>query len=317
MPVDRRQLLLGAAAIPIAHALPGIARATVGRSADDQALYDMVMELHDSLLPWQRQKVCLPADSPRRTLLHSSWFIRPDKIGDVMNPAQRELALRLFRELHSPDYIAEVERQVVEDALAPGVDGVSLAFCGEPGVGAGLGLVFAGRHVTRRWEETSAAPFSGTVLCGHASETFDEPPHHPGNVYWYQAVSANTLLQSLDAPERKLALVGGASVDEPDGLERPRSKRGLLFGDLDGDRFELARALIHDIVVRPFRPAHAARALEVIDARGGIAALKIHLFRKEDYGMDGIYDNFEIWGPGFHCNFRGAPHSHCWLDIKA
>lgn len=316
MIIGRRQLLRGCLAIPLLR-VGATAAASEPRSSDEPALHDLVMELHDSLSTRQRDMLCLPAKDHRRHKgMQSDWFVRPDNIGRALRPAQRELALDVFRELHSPEYGSEVERQVAEDNHAPGVEGVSLAFFGEPDASEGLGLVFAGRHVTRRWEAQSSDPFSGTVFCGHASGTFNETPDHPGNVYWYQALAANRLLRTLNGPDRERALAGRASLDVPECLKRPRTRRGLSFARLDAERLELARALVHAIVVRPFRPSHAQRALAAIEARGGIERFHMHFFAEEDLGQDGVYDNFEVWGPGFHCNFRGAPHSHCWLKVR-
>lgn len=304
--VDRRHFLLGAAALPF----------TVGAAGtSDGSTQELALELRGSLDEGQRATLCLPGDSRRRALFHSAWFVVPERLGTVLRPAQQELAQALFLSLYAPDFRPHVTRQVAEDNHAAGVNGLSLAFFGEPDSERGLGLTFSGRHVTRRWEAEATDPLSGPFFGGHASRAFHERADHPGNVWWVQGLAANELYRSLDRPQQRAALSRRASLDRPACLDGPRETRGLSFADLDADRLELARHLVHTILVRPFPAATAARALQAIESRGGLPALSMHLFRREDYGSDGVYDNFEVWGPGFLCHFRGAPHSHSWLSI--
>jgi hypothetical protein len=306
--LDRRQLLLGAAALPFAAHAAG--------PAEEAALREGVLELYAGLDEAQRAALCKPADHRHRQTVANAWFAGPP-LFEILRPAQVELAQRAFVGLHHPEFVDALVHQVEEDNFAVGVNGLSLAFFGEPGGERGLGLVFAGRHVTRHWDERPLQPFAGPVFGGHASGTFDEEPHHPGNVWWFQGLAAHALFESLGARQREVALSDQSHLDRSECLQGPREPNGLSFADLRGERLERARRLVEALVVRPYRAAEAARAMAALEARGGVQALHLHFFRGEDLGGDGVYDNFEVWGPGFLCHFRGNPHPHSWLEVKA
>src|SRR5438093_1133450 len=80
---------------------------------------------------------------------------------------------------------------------------------------AGLGGR-SGRHCTIRCDGDSVdgAAFGGPIFYGHASQSANEKPDHPGNVYWYQAKRANEVFQSLDGKQREIALVKGTVPPE-------------------------------------------------------------------------------------------------------
>lgn len=307
MTVDRRGFLIGAGALPLVGC---------GLSLfQERSVGALAQELYRSLKPEQRGKLCLSADHEKRQYVYNDWFVMEELIGDLLGPSQQELALQLFLALHAEGFVPEIKRAVEEDNHAPGVKGLSMAFFGEPDSERGLGLVFAGRHVTRHWEEKSTNPLSGPVFGGHASTTFFEEPDHPGNVWWFQGQAAHRLYESLDVADQEASLSGRKHKDTPKCLEGPREEKGLAFASLDAERLELATQLVHELVVRPFRDEAGERAQQAIEARGGVAELNLHFFRREDWGEDGVYDNFEVWGPGFMCAFRGQYHCHSWLRV--
>ena len=49
--------------------------------------------------------------------------------------------------------------------------------------------------------------FGGPIFYGHAASGFKEEVHHPGNVFWNQAVLANGVYQLLDPKQQAKALV--------------------------------------------------------------------------------------------------------------
>ena len=70
-------------------------------------------------------------------------------------------------------------------------------------------FVITGRHMTLRADGHSQdhVAFGGPIFYGHAASGFNEKVHHPGNVFWHQAVEANKLYGMLDPKQQAEALV--------------------------------------------------------------------------------------------------------------
>ncbi|MEN9358859.1 MAG: hypothetical protein RL095_394 [Verrucomicrobiota bacterium] len=309
---DRRRFLAGSLSLPLS-----LSMASCGsRSLETRdELADPVAELHASLSPDQRRLLCLDGKHPKRAYTNNNWTILDQEVGQVLRPSQMELATRIFRGLHAEDFADEVLRQTQEDNGGVGIAGVSFAFFGTPQDAEGLTLLFAGRHLTRRWQQNSREPFGGSMMAGHASGDFYEKPDHAGNIWWYQSLAANRLYKSLPLIQQAAALTQSESRDKPAVLLGPQDTRGLSFAELNGEGRELAKLLLEAVLTRPYRRRDSQLAWQAIEARGGIDSLKIHYFQKEDLGRDGVWDNWEIWGPGFVCFFRGNPHPHCWIKV--
>jgi len=80
-------------------------------------------------------------------------------------------------------------KQVLEDS---GFGECSIALFGKPDTGK-FQFVLTGRHTARRCDDGSVegTAFGGPILSSHAAQSFNEKPHHPDNVYWFQAKRAN------------------------------------------------------------------------------------------------------------------------------
>lgn len=74
------------------------------------------MQLYKSLSEQQRQKVCLPIDSPRRGYVSNWWYIHPDyRIPSTFDEQQQELIKQIFDSLHSEEHQDAVNKQVLID----------------------------------------------------------------------------------------------------------------------------------------------------------------------------------------------------------
>src|SRR6266700_1341570 len=203
--VDRRRFLktaaLGTAGAAIAAAAP---KKLTGSSSET-----LVTTLYNSLSPEQKPKIVFPFDHPLRSKVDNNWHIVPQKIGGFFTPDQKAMIDEIFRGLHNPDFVNKVIAHMEEDTKGVGLADYSVALFGEPGAGA-FEFVLTGRHCTARCDGDSVegAAFGGPIFYGHASQSFNEKPDHPKNVYWYQAKRANEVFQALDGKQRKLALLG-------------------------------------------------------------------------------------------------------------
>ena len=57
--------------------------------------------------------------------------------------------------------------------------------------------------------------------------------------------------------------------------------------------------------------------MKLIDAGGGIDALHMAYYSNRDIGNDGVWDVWQVQSKNMIWYFRGAPHVHCWANIRA
>ena len=304
------------AAVPIIQGTP----ARVPSKPDlSQRSETLVATLHQSLTAEQRQKVAFPFGHPLQSQVDNNWHITPVKIGEFFTPDQQAMITEIFRNLHNPEFADKVFYHINEDA--GGLGNYSIALFGEPGTGA-FEFVLTGRHCTARCDGDSVegVAFGGPIFYGHASQGFNEKADHPKNVYWYQAQRANEVFQALDGKQRKIALLGDprqeqgtATVDLSKPNERPV---GLPVSEMKRDQRQLVEEVLHDLLL-PFREKDRQKAMADIKAQGGFDALSMSFFKNMDIGNDGVWDVWQLESPTMVWYFRGSPHVHVWVNIRA
>ncbi len=304
------------AAVPIIQGTP----ARVPSKPDlSQRSETLVATLHQSLTAEQRQKVAFPFGHPLQSQVDNNWHITPVKIGEFFTPDQQAMITEIFRNLHNPEFADKVFYHINEDA--GGLGNYSIALFGEPGTGA-FEFVLTGRHCTARCDGDSVegVAFGGPIFYGHASQGFNEKADHPKNVYWYQAQRANEVFQALDGKQRKIALLGDprqeqgtATVDLSKPNERPV---GLPVSEMTRDQRQLVEEVLHDLLL-PFREKDRQKAMADIKAQGGFDALSMSFFKNMDIGNDGVWDVWQLESPTMVWYFRGSPHVHVWVNIRA
>jgi hypothetical protein len=315
--VDRREFLKTTiSAVP----LVGAAAATAATKTTQQDSETLVTTLYKSLTPEQRSVVCMPFDHPLRSKVDNAWYITPKKIDELFNRDQQAMITEIFRGLHNPDFVDKVMYHVKEDA--GGLDKYSVALFGEPGTGK-FEFVLAGRHCTARCDGDSVegAAFGGPIFYGHQSgESGMEKPDHPNNVYWYQSKRANEVFAALNGKQREIALVSTApraeKATETVTLASRGQTAGLPVSDMTRDQQELVGKVLGDLLL-PFRKKDTDEAMRLIKANGGVNALSMAFFKNLDLGKDGIWDVWQLESPKMVWYFRGHPHVHVWVNIKA
>src|SRR5438552_10082875 len=307
-PLDRRQFLKTAAA-----ATAGALAVTAAPKlrGDSETL---VTTLYKSLTPEQRAKICFAFDHELRSKVDANWQITEARVGKAFTPDQQAMIEEIFRGLHNPEFYDKVVYHMKEDG--GGLGAYSVAVFGEPGPGK-FEFVLTGRHCTARCDGDSVegAAFGGPIFYGHASQSFNEPPDHPGNAYWYQAKRANQVFQMLDGKQRQLAL-----LDEPreeKGTEtvkltgKSTGLPGIPMSALSHDQKDLVRKVMADVLA-PFRKSDTEEAMKLIQ-KNGFDHLHMSFYKNEDIGHDGVWDIWQIEGPAMLWFFRGAPHVHPWV----
>jgi hypothetical protein len=316
--LDRRDFLKVAAAgvaAPLALGQAGQLLAQ-DKPASKSQPETIVTQLYNSLNAAQKQGCVFAFDHPLRQKVDNNWFITDVRIGKDFNKDQQKLIEEIFLGLHSPEYAKTVMEQVDHDG---GFHDCSIALFGEPGTGK-FEFVLSGRHVTRRCDGDSVegAAFGGPIFYGHAAKGFDEPADHEGNVYWYQAKRANELFQALSGKQRSAALLGAARPEQGNETVKLAGKKelpGLPFSELSADQKELARKVMSDLLA-PFREKDRAESMKLVESNG-FDNLHISYYKNHDIGNDGVWDVWMLEGPAMVWYFRGQPHVHTWVNIRA
>jgi len=278
----------------------------------------LVTTLYKSLTEEQKQKITFPFDDPLRSKVDANWMITPLKIAQFFTADQQAMIDEIFRGLHNPEFIDKVMYHIQEDA--GGLGEYSVALFGTPGTGA-FEFVLTGRHCTVRCDGDSVGgvAFGGPIFYGHASQRFDEAPDHPKNVYWYQAKRANQVFQALDGKQRAMALLGDPREEK--GTATVALKRtgepipGLPVGDMARDQRALVDQVLADLLL-PFRKKDADQAMKYI-RENGVEKLTMSFYKNLDIGSDGVWDVWQLESPAMIWYFRGAPHVHTWVNIRA
>ncbi len=297
--------------------LGALALATGAEGASSSSSETIVSQLYDSLSAEQRSKVTFPFEHPLRSKIDNNWHITPHRIGDFYSADQQAMIQDIFRGLHNPDFYDKVEYHIQEDA--GGLKNYSIALFGEPGTGQ-FEFVLTGRHCTARCDGDSVegAAFGGPILYGHAANSFNEQPHHPDNVYWYQAKRANEVYQALDGKQRQMALLGDPRPEQSTAtiaLNKRGEVPGIPLSELSPDQKGLVEAVLDDLIL-PFRKEDREEVMKLIRDAGGIPALSMSFYKNMDIGSDGVWDVWQLESPTMLWYFRGAPHVHTWVNVR-
>jgi hypothetical protein len=278
----------------------------------------LVATLYNSLTAEQKQKIAFSFDDPLRSKVDANWMITPLKIAQFFTADQQAMIDEIFRGLHNPEFVDKVMYHIQEDA--GGLGEYSVALFGTPGTGA-FEFVLAGRHCTVRCDGDSVAgaAFGGPIFYGHASQRFDEAPDHPKNVYWYQAKRANQVFQALDGKQRTMALLGDPREEKGTStvaLKKPGEPiPGLPVADMTRDQRALVDQVLADLLL-PFRKKDADHAMKYI-RENGVEKLTMSFYKNLDIGSDGVWDVWQLESPAMIWYFRGSPHVHTWVNIRA
>src|SRR5438876_2521724 len=311
-PLDRRQFLKTAAA-----ATAGALAVTAAPKlrGDSETL---VTTLYKSLTPEQRAKICFAFDHELRSKVDANWQITEARVGKAFTPDQQAMIEEIFRGLHNPEFYDKVVYHMKEDG--GGLGAYSVAVFGEPGAGK-FEFVLTGRHCTARCDGDSVegAAFGGPIFYGHASRSFNETPDHPDNVYWFQALRANEVFKALDGRQREKALLGDPREEKKTATVELR-RRGALVGlpvaDMTHDQSGLVEKVLADLLL-PFRKKDRDEAMRYIKANGGVESLAMSFYKNLDIGSDGVWDVWQLESPTMVWYFRGSPHVHTWVNIRA
>ncbi|MFO0913315.1 MAG: DUF3500 domain-containing protein [Pirellulales bacterium] len=323
--LDRRRFLsvAGAGAAVAAGSQLGFVRLVSGAPDGREATAESwVRELYATLNPQQRAKVCFAWDhqeadgKPLRTKVSNNWQITDPTIhSDFYTKPQQDLVRKIFEAIIQPDWHGRIDKQLQDDAGGWGLQ-QSLAIFGDP-AGPQFEFVMTGRHMTLRCDgnTTPHVAFGGPIFYGHAAEDFNEKPDHPGNVFWPQALAANSVFEMLDQNQRAQALVAKTPAEAEVGFRGAKVQLpGIAVKDLSSDQQTHVQQVLQKLI-EPYRQSDREEVLQCLKVQGGLEGCHMVFYQEDDLGNDKIWDNWRLEGPSFVWHFRGAPHVHVWVNI--
>src|SRR5262249_50225163 len=235
--LDRRGFLKTATTATVAAAASGLPLWAVPRSqaapSPTSTAETGVKALYYSLTPAQKKEICFAWDhqDPRRGLLRAfvsnNWQItKPHIRSDYYTKKQQHIIHDVFKGIINPEWYTKFLKQLKDDTGGKdwGVD-QSIAMFGRPGEGQ-FEFVMTGRHMTIRADGNteSHVAFGGPIFYGHAASGFNEKVHHPGNVFWHQAVMANKVYQMLDDKQKTRSLLEHMPYESEVAFQGPGGK---------------------------------------------------------------------------------------------
>ncbi len=309
-PLGRRRFLVNTAAIAVA--TPWASRMAFASANSESKAESIVAEFYGSLSESQRSEICRPYDDPARETVNPNWHVTKPLIGsDFYSKSQQTQIDAIVRGLTSQDGYTLLQKQMDEDDGGQGA--YSVAVFGNPNDGK-FQWMLTGRHLTLRADGNSQpqTAFGGAIVYGHGEESSPE-----ANLFYYQTKKVNEVFQALSQAQANVALLND-TPDETDVRIREKNEKlsGIAVADMNSSQQKLVQDSLRTIL-GPYRTEDGEEALELIEASGGIAQLRFAFYRQEDLGNDRIWDVWRIEGPSTVIHFRGAPHVHAYIHVKA
>lgn len=323
--VTRRRFVQTVGAAAGTALLPRVLPAAKGDSRKKSTPETLVRQLYESMTPAQQQSVCFPWDYTDsrgllRTHVSNNWSITDRRTQNVTSrfysKDQQELIEAIFFSLYNPEWHDRIRQQLQDDAGGYGRQ-QTIAIFGRPGEDK-FEFVMTGRHLTIRCDgnSTEHVAFGGPIFYGHAASGFNEDANHTGNVYWHQALKANSLFKMLDGKQRRRALVQRAPDESRVGFRDPDDHQGIPVSELSDDQKAHVQDVL-DLLLEPYRSVDREEARKCLSVNGGLDACRIAFYRNNDIGDDGVWDNWRLEGPAFVWHYRGAPHVHVWVNVAS
>ncbi|HEV3236350.1 MAG TPA: DUF3500 domain-containing protein [Gemmataceae bacterium] len=301
-------------------ATPKVVAAPSAKSAAETA----VSGLFETLTDEQKKVVCFDWDyqDPKRGLLRTfvsnNWQITEPHIkGEFFTKKQQSIIHDVFKGMINPDWYKNFLKQLKDDTGGKEWgDEQSIAIFGKPGSDK-FEFVMTGRHMTLRADGHTGehVAFGGPIFYGHAASGFNEKVHHPGNVFWQQALEANKVYQMLDDKQQKAALVEKRPKEAAVAFRGEKGGYpGIAVSQLSDDQKKALQKVLNSLI-EPFRKEDQDEALECLKKQGGLDKCSLAFYQDGDIGEDKEWDNWRLEGPSFVWYFRGEPHVHVWVNV--
>jgi len=328
--VDRRRFLTGVAAAAAStsaltvFATPRLMAAPTPESAAETA----VKGLYEALTDEQRKEICFDWDYKHkrwgllRTHVSNNWNITDKMIdSDFYTKKQRDIINDIFSGVFNPEWQKKIKKQLHDDSGGDFGHNLSCAIFGKPG--DKFEFVMTGRHLTIRADghSESHVALGGPIFHGHqASDVggLKEKVHHPGNIFWHQALLASKVYGMLDRDQQAKALVEARPKEAAVGFhgeEKEAKYPGIALKDFNADQKKGIQAVL-DSLLEPYRKEDQEEVQECLKKQGGLEACYLAFYKDGNLSDEGgEWDNWRLEGPSFVWYFRGEPHVHIWINV--
>jgi len=310
---SRRNFLLGTSATLAGLTLmPRNLFAAPCRSTDAETV---IGELYNSLSDAQRKEICLAINDPIRVRVNPNWHVTKPLIGsDFYTDKQKSTIDEIVRQLTSEEGHQKLMKQLDEDD--GGIGAYSLAMFGNPqGKSEGkeaFECLITGRHLTMRADGNTIenVAFGGPIVYGHGEESSAQD-----NLFYHNTVQVNKVFAALDGKQIQRALLKNAPAETSVQVQGKEGRfSGLPVSEMTADQKVVVAETIK-YLLSPYRQADTFEIMAIIEAAGGLDALRFAFYQQGDLGEDRVWDIWRIEGPAFVCHFRGAPHVHAYLHV--
>ena len=284
----------------------------------------LVKSLFGSLSETQKSKICFPWDHKDgrgilRTHVSNNWSITDAKTmnvgGEFFTADQRNMIEAIFWGLYNPEWHDRIRQQLKDDAGGYG-KAQTIALFGEPGKDK-FEFVMTGRHLTVRCDGNTSdhVAFGGPIFYGHAAKGFTETKDHPGNVFWPQALKANSIYSILDGKQQAQALVKNIPAESSVPFQGEKGVfPGIPIADLTADQKAAAQGMLKSLI-EPYRKSDQDEVMQCLEKNGGLDKCSLAFYDADDTGDDKVWDYWRLEGPTCVWYFRGAPHVHVWVNV--
>jgi hypothetical protein len=329
--LDRRDFLrtVGASAAALtAGGLPLFAAPSVPPSPEaptpTSAAETAVKGLYESLTDEQKKVVCFDWNHQAgnrgllRTFVSNNWQITKLHIrSDFYTKKQQMIIHDVFKGMINPEWYKSFLKQLKDDTGGrEWGEEQSIAIFGKPGTNQ-FEFVMTGRHMTLRADGNTNdhVAFGGPIFYGHAASGFNEEVHHPGNIFWHQAVEANKIYRMLEPAQQKRALVQKRPRESAVAFQGSAGKfPGIPVVDLAAEQKTQLQKVLQKLL-EPYRKEDQSEAMLCLKKQGGLDKCALAFYKEGDIGDDGEWDNWRLEGPSFVWYFRGSPHVHVWVNV--
>ncbi len=319
--ISRRGFLRAAgAATALAAAMPSQVITAAEPGIIKPTSESFVRLLYDSLTAEQKKQVCFNwsyAAEPLgllRTYISANWHVTKPVIDSAFYTAdQQKLIRNIFLGLIQPEWVSRIDKQLKDDEGGFGKQ--SIAIFGTPGNDK-FEFILTGRHITLRCDGGSAehVAFGGPIVYGHAASGFYEKPGHPNNIFWPQAVAANSVAKMLDGKQRAVAVIERPPQENAIAFQGQKSSLpGIAVKDLSVDQKAHVQVVLAKLI-EPYRQSDRDRVATCLKAQGGLDDCHLAFYEKGQLTA-GVYDIWRLEGPAFVWHFRGVPHVHTWVHV--
>ncbi len=265
------------------------------------ALEQTVHELFQILSPEQKKQVVLAYDSPERESKIFPPGKRPGIQLKALSDEQKQKALDLVKGFTSDYGWQKCQAIAQQSHPGAGLDDYYVTFFGEPGAGGNYAWRIAEHHLTLVHVEFADGKISsiGPILLGA----------NPPTLWNEEEDKLIQLYGSLSPAEKERVTKAGKSDSS-----KPIGDAGVAVSELGTDAQKAVQGVV-DLRLKFFSPDVMARVKEIIEAQGGVKALRLQFWGAATKRCaDGGKWDCKLGSQNFLCDYENS-RGHIHMSV--